>query len=86
MAKPLACVAKPGSSVENLTGKWRGRKPIVDGGKCVKCGVCQNFCPEGVMGAVGKIPEIDFDYCKGCGLCAATCPVKCIRMVEEKTL
>lgn len=78
--------AKPGSSASNFTGEWKAYMPIVNGDKCIKCGICQNFCPEGIMGEVKKIPEIDYDYCKGCSVCANECPVKCIEMkrVEEE--
>ena len=72
--------AKPGTATENHTGEWKAYMPVVDRGKCIKCGICQNFCPEGIMGVVKKIPEIDYDYCKGCSICANECPVKCIKM------
>ncbi len=72
--------AKPGSSAENLTGEWKAYMPVVTGDKCIKCGICQNYCPEGIMGEVKKIPEIDYEYCKGCSICANECPVKCIAM------
>lgn len=74
--------AKPGSSTSNKTGEWKAYMPIVNGDKCIKCGICQNFCPEGIMGVVKKIPEIDYEYCKGCSVCANECPVKCIEMVR----
>ena len=72
--------AKPGTSAENLTGEWKAYMPLVNGDKCIKCGICQNMCPEGIMGVVKKIPEIDYEYCKGCSICANECPVKCIAM------
>ena len=75
--------SKPGSMVAVKTGEWRSVRPVVDANKCVKCGICQNFCPEGIMGVVTKVPEIDYDYCKGCSMCAIECPVKCIEMVRE---
>jgi 2-oxoacid:acceptor oxidoreductase delta subunit (pyruvate/2-ketoisovalerate family) len=75
--------AVPGSTTKVKTGEWRSTKPIVDANKCVKCGICQNYCPEGIMGTPGKVPEIDYDYCKGCGLCAVECPVKAIAMERD---
>lgn len=79
--------SKPGTITVVKTGEWRSSKPQVDEPKCIKCAICQGFCPEGIMGTPGKVPEIDYDYCKGCGLCANECPVKCIKMVvEEKTV
>lgn len=76
--------AKPGTSTENKTGDWRTFKPEVDPEKCIKCGTCQRFCPEGCMGDVGKVPDINYDYCKGCGICANECPKKAISMKTEK--
>ncbi len=69
-----------------LTGEWSEIKPEVSE-KCIACGQCVKFCPEGVI----KIKEvdgknravIDFRYCKGCGLCAEACPVKAIKMVKK---
>ena len=81
--KMLVPQAKPGSTTVIKTGEWRSKLPIVDRKKCVKCAICQNFCPEGIMGEPGKIPEIDYDFCKGCGVCANECPVKCIEMKDE---
>ena len=74
----------PGSTLKVKTGEWRFEKPVVDAKKCIKCKICQQFCPEGIMGKEGEVPDIDFDYCKGCGICAKECPVKCISMAREE--
>jgi len=78
--------SKPGTTTSVKTGEWRAFKPVVDEAKCIKCGICQNFCPEGIMGVPGEVPDIDYDYCKGCSLCANECPVKCIKMVKEEKI
>lgn len=88
----LPATAPPGSSRENKTGSWRSFKPRVDAKKCVKCGVCQQNCPEPCITGVEAekkpqertTPKIDYDYCKGCGACAANCPVRAIAMEEEE--
>jgi pyruvate ferredoxin oxidoreductase delta subunit len=72
--------AIPGSSVKNKTGKWKNKIPVINEKKCIKCGLCQEHCPEGIMGKKGEIPKIDLNYCKGCGICANLCPVKAIEM------
>lgn len=80
-----AVVTEPGSTIKNKTGGWRSVKPVVDGKKCIKCGLCWMYCPDGVItidkkkGAV-----IDYNFCKGDGICANVCPVKAIRMVKEE--
>jgi len=83
--------AKPGTSKENKTGAWRTFVPEVDNEKCIKCGKCQMFCPEGCIRGLEAQkmedktpPKINLDYCKGCGICAAECPVKAIAMKQEE--
>jgi len=76
----LIPLSKPGTTVEIKTGEWKSFMPIVEASKCIKCGICQNLCPEGIMGNPKLIPDIDYDYCKGCSICAIECPVKCIEM------
>jgi 2-oxoacid:acceptor oxidoreductase delta subunit (pyruvate/2-ketoisovalerate family) len=77
-------VAQPGSMDTVKTGEWRAFKPVLNQAKCVKCGICQNFCPEGIMGKVGEFPDIDYNYCKGCSTCAIECPFKAIEMARDK--
>ncbi|MFN3527893.1 MAG: 4Fe-4S binding protein [Candidatus Altarchaeaceae archaeon] len=77
-----AVIKEPGNSIRNKTSGWRIRKPIVDEKKCVKCGLCAIFCPEGII-EIKNFAEIDYDYCKGCGICAHECPKKAITMIPE---
>ncbi len=78
-------VTDPGSARYNRTGDWRSSRPIWDFDKCVKCGVCSIFCPEGciTMQADG-LPLADMEYCKGCSICMVECWTGCIEMEEEK--
>jgi len=77
-----AIVREPGSSRKNKTGSWRTFKPVVTE-KCVGCGTCLNFCPEGVIALKNKKAVIDYDYCKGCLICMKVCPFKAIEKVKE---
>ncbi|RLG46872.1 MAG: pyruvate ferredoxin oxidoreductase [Thermoproteota archaeon] len=71
-------------AVEYKTGDWRVFKPVIDGEKCVKCGLCWMFCPDMAISWDGEgVPEVDYDFCKGCGICANECPVHAIEMVRE---
>ena len=81
---------KPAGSLKNKTGEWRGFRPVVNKSKCINCGICEQYCPEGCIfqktgtSLKGKYYEADLDYCKGCGICAEVCPAKCIKMEKEK--
>lgn len=81
----LLPISKPGTTTDIHTGKWKSIQPYIDPKICVKCGICQNFCPEGIMDEVGKVPIVDYDYCKGCSMCQIECPVKAITMQPVPT-
>ena len=76
---------EPGSARLYRTGDWRSQRPTYNFKKCIKCGVCYIFCPEGCIGqnADGYF-EAELYYCKGCGICGAECPTRVITMVEEE--
>ena len=78
-------VTEPGSSREYRTGDWRSQKPTYDFNKCIKCGVCQIYCPEGCIkqNAEGYF-QANLYWCKGCGICSKECPTKVITMVNEE--
>ena len=78
-------VTDAGSASRYKTGDWRSQKPIFDLEKCIKCGLCYIYCPEGCISqnAEGDF-EADMYYCKGCGICARECPKDVITMVEEE--
>ena len=78
-------VTEPGSSREYRTGDWRSQKPTYNFTKCIKCGLCQIYCPEGCIGqnAEGYF-QANLFWCKGCGICSKECPTKVITMVNEE--
>ncbi|HDN82798.1 MAG TPA: 4Fe-4S dicluster domain-containing protein [Candidatus Altiarchaeales archaeon] len=80
-----AILKSDGSTAKLKTGSWRVRRPVFNFEKCVGCGTCWVFCPEGCIKKRedGKF-EPDYDYCKGCGICSEECPVKAIEMVMEE--
>lgn len=84
---PLGFTARPGTTKNFKTGDWRSARPVLDREKCIYCGFCYIYCPDGVyedMGSEEKYYKADLDFCKGCGVCAQECPKKCIQMVVEE--
>ena len=76
---------EPGSARQYQTGFWRSQRPTYEFSRCIKCGVCQMFCPEGCIQQNEEgCFEADLYYCKGCGICAVECPTRVITMVEEE--
>ena len=82
----IGCIAiEPGSAKEYRTGDWRSQRPTYEFTKCIKCGLCYIFCPEGCIGQNEDGYFVtNFYHCKGCGICSRECPTKVITMVEEE--
>jgi pyruvate ferredoxin oxidoreductase delta subunit len=81
-----AVLKSDGSAMKTKTGGWKSMRPVTDHKKCIACGNCWVFCPEGCVYKRkddGKF-QADYDFCKGCGICPQVCPVKCITMVPEE--
>ena len=82
---PGCMVFEPGSASAYKTGSSRAQKPLSDNSKCIKCGMCWLFCPEGCIRETPEgYYEADLDYCKGCGICAHECWPEAIAMKEEE--
>ena len=83
--KPGFVVTEPGSASSYKTGDWRSERPVRANERCIKCGICYIYCPEGcVKETEDGFFEADLYYCKGCGICAHECPRGVITMEEEK--
>ena len=77
-------ITEPGSTRQYKTGDWRSQRPTYNFKKCIKCGICYIFCPEGCISMnEDALPVADLDYCKGCGICQNECVTGCIRMEME---
>jgi len=81
---PGCVVVEPGNASVYPTGDWKSQRPVFEYEKCIKCGLCYLFCPEGCIEPTEDgyfAPNLY--YCKGCGLCARECPKDVISMIEE---
>ncbi|MDD1754346.1 MAG: 4Fe-4S binding protein [Methanothrix sp.] len=74
----------PCSTRLTKTGAWRTFVPVFDHDKCIKCSLCEIYCPEGCIHQVDGLFVPDLDYCKGCSVCAHECPRMAISMVLEE--
>jgi pyruvate ferredoxin oxidoreductase gamma subunit len=81
---PGGVVTEAGNARSYRSGDWRLERPVWDNDRCIKCGICMLFCPEGcvVQNEQGYF-EADYYYCKGCGICARECWTQAITMVAE---
>jgi len=80
----VSMVVEPGSTEITKTGAWRTFVPVVDHDECIKCSLCEIFCPDSCMHQVDGNFVPDLEYCKGCGICAHECPRGAIEMVLEE--
>jgi pyruvate ferredoxin oxidoreductase gamma subunit len=76
-------VTEAGNTKLFRTGDWKSQHPVWDDSKCIKCGICSLFCPEG---CISQNQEGYFRgnmyFCKGCGICSHECWPQAIKMVE----
>jgi pyruvate ferredoxin oxidoreductase gamma subunit len=81
---PGCIVIEAGSAKQYRTGDWKSEHPVWNYDKCIKCGICYLFCPEGcIREREDGYFDADLFYCKGCGICARECWTEAIKMVEE---
>ncbi|OPY10502.1 MAG: Pyruvate synthase subunit PorD [Syntrophaceae bacterium PtaU1.Bin231] len=82
---PGCMVFAAGNAANYKTGSWKSQHPVWDNSKCIKCGICYIFCPEGcIQETQDGFYEANLDYCKGCGICAHECWPGAIVMREEE--
>ncbi|MDD3073967.1 MAG: 4Fe-4S binding protein [Eubacteriales bacterium] len=65
-----------------LTGNWRQKRPVITM-DCRNCGLCEKYCPCGVISPGDEIRQIDYTWCKGCGVCISVCPFAAIKEISE---
>ncbi len=82
---PGCVITEPGNAKQYRTGDWKSAHPEWNNQRCIKCGICYLFCPEGcIREKEDGYFEANLYYCKGCGICARECWTEAIKMVEEE--
>ena len=80
----VSSFVEPGSTTVTKTGSWRTFVPIFNHDKCIKCSLCEIYCPEGCIHQMDGKFVPDLDFCKGCSVCAHECPRGAIDMILEE--
>jgi pyruvate ferredoxin oxidoreductase gamma subunit len=82
---PVGCVVTDAGNAKSFcTGDWKSQHPEWNDNKCIKCGICSIYCPEGcIKQQKDGFFRADLYYCKGCGICSHECWTLAIKMVEE---
>ena len=57
------------------------RIPMPDNEICNQCGLCIDYCPEGIIFKAEKVVTIDYIYCKGCLICVNECKRGAMKVV-----
>jgi pyruvate ferredoxin oxidoreductase delta subunit len=66
------------------SGDWRQQRPVANGARCCRCGLCFLYCPTGCISDRVTHFEAELEFCKGCGLCVYICPAAAIAMRAEE--
>lgn len=65
----------PPSFVREMGGSLVPARPVIDGERCRRCGVCAGCCPPGaIMWSRNTVPAIDTARCIRCFCCQELCP------------
>lgn len=80
-AADLHLVLNP--EIEKTTQFFAGKKAVIDHGKCIQCGTCEENCRFDAILNHDDVYTVDALSCEGCGLCARLCDVEAITMNDE---
>jgi pyruvate ferredoxin oxidoreductase delta subunit len=84
--KMIGCsLIEKGAAKPFMPGDRRKALPEWDKDRCIRCGLCYIYCPDGAVYRTDDgFFEADEKMCKGCGICHRECWFGSISMVEEE--
>ena len=67
------------------SGDHREWTPEWDRERCIRCGLCYVYCPDGAIYRTDDgFFDVEAEQCKGCGICHRECWLGAISMVGEE--
>ncbi len=86
---PFEAVVDENGQLCQMVKRSQWKKPQVNQGKCVSCGICIEVCPTGVLefkdrtdGNPSQVAFLaDAKNCISCAFCEADCPTQAIEML-----
>ena len=71
-----AAIKNIGMGLSSRAGKLvqhAGEPPVVEEGRCIGCGLCAKWCPEGAITVGNDVARINPETCISCGYCLCLC-------------
>jgi uncharacterized protein (DUF362 family)/Pyruvate/2-oxoacid:ferredoxin oxidoreductase delta subunit len=62
------------SWLARLAAKLFWLKPMIDPGRCSRCGACVESCPTSALSATSDVPVFNYKLCIHCQCCQEICP------------
>lgn len=71
------------TAVPEVSDFLGGKKAVVDGEKCIGCGVCLVHCRFGALSLEAGRCRVNEYVCEGCGVCVRLCPQQAVALAED---